>query len=239
MAEVLPVGRRWAVGALLVMTFATGLVDAVSILRLGHVFVANMTGNVVFLGFSVVRSDRMPVLAPIVAMTAFVLGAFLGGQLSRLLRDRPRRWLGCAFAGQAAGLAVTATLLGTGALRPEGRVTLAVIALLGACSGLQNATVRLLGARDLTTTVLTQTITGLTAESALGAGTGAPPHRRIGSVLAMFLGAASGALLLQVTLAGVVALAAALVAAVAWVFAGAPRPADAAVRGAGPPGAAA
>ncbi|MFF5565672.1 YoaK family protein [Streptomyces sp. NPDC012623] len=223
MAEALPVARRWAVGALLVMTFATGLVDAVSFLRLGHVFVANMTGNVVFLGFSFARDTRLPVLAPIVAMTAFVLGSFGGGQLSKAFGGRPRHWLRGAFAGQAAGLALTSVLLGTGALRPEGRTVLLVVALLGACSGLQNATVRLLAPRDLTTTVLTQTLTALTAESVLGAGIGTRPHRRIGSVLAMFAGAACGALLLQATLAGVVGLAAALVAGAACVFALAPE----------------
>lgn len=37
---------------LLALTAVTGLVDAVSILRLGRVFVANMTGNVVFTGFA-------------------------------------------------------------------------------------------------------------------------------------------------------------------------------------------
>lgn len=37
----------------LVLTGVTGLVDAVSFLKLGHVFVANMTGNVVFLGFAI------------------------------------------------------------------------------------------------------------------------------------------------------------------------------------------
>ncbi|MEV7422735.1 MULTISPECIES: YoaK family protein [unclassified Streptomyces] len=223
MAEELPVARRWAVGALLVMTFATGLVDAVSFLRLGHVFVANMTGNVVFLGFSFARNTGLPVLAPIVAMTAFVLGAFGGGQLSKAFGDRPRHWLGGAFAGQAGGLALTSVLLGTGALRPEGRTLLLIVALLGVCSGLQNATVRLLAPRDLTTTVLTQTLTALTAESVLGAGTGARPQRRIGSVLAMFAGAATGALLLQATLAGVVGLAAVLVAGAACVFALAPE----------------
>jgi hypothetical protein len=36
---------------LVCLTVVTGLVDAFSYLRLGHVFVANMTGNVVFLGF--------------------------------------------------------------------------------------------------------------------------------------------------------------------------------------------
>ncbi|MGW6240251.1 YoaK family protein [Streptomyces sp. NPDC055094] len=215
---------RWAVGALLTMTFATGLVDAVSYLRLEHVFVANMTGNVVFLGFSLAEQYRLPVLAPIVAMAAFVLGAFLGGRLSRFLGGRPRFWLVCAFACQAAGLTLTALLLATGVLRAEGRITLVIIALLGACSGLQNATVRLLAPRDLMTTVLTQTLTGLSAESVLGAGIGRKPHRKIGSVLTMFAGAAVGALLLQTTLAGVVGLAAVLVAGAAGVFALAPVP---------------
>ncbi len=39
--------------ALLILTFSTGLIDAVSFLGLGHVFTANMTGNIVFLGFAV------------------------------------------------------------------------------------------------------------------------------------------------------------------------------------------
>ncbi len=39
---------------LVAMTFVTGLVDAFSYLLLGHVFVANMTGNVVLLGFALV-----------------------------------------------------------------------------------------------------------------------------------------------------------------------------------------
>ena len=41
--------------ALLGMTAVTGLVDAVSFLSLGHVFTANMTGNIVFLAFAIAR----------------------------------------------------------------------------------------------------------------------------------------------------------------------------------------
>ena len=37
---------------LLCLTLVTGLVDAFSYLALGHILVANMTGNVVFLGFA-------------------------------------------------------------------------------------------------------------------------------------------------------------------------------------------
>ena len=42
---------------LVVLTVVTGLVDAVSYLKLGHVFVANMTGNIVFLGFAVAGAE--------------------------------------------------------------------------------------------------------------------------------------------------------------------------------------
>lgn len=226
MAERLVVGRRWAVGALLGLTFATGMVDAVSYLRLGRVFVANMTGNVVFLGFSLTRGYGVPVLAPVVATGAFVLGSLLGGQLGRLRCERPRLLTAGTFAGQSAVLAGTAVLVGVGALGTGGRGALVLIAVLGLCCGLQNATVRRMAPRDLTTTVLTQTLTGLAADSVLGAGTGAKPHRGLGSVLTMFAGAAAGALLLRVTVAGVVAGAAVLVAAAACVFALGPAPED-------------
>ena len=43
---------------LFVMTAVTGVVDAVSFLALGHVFTANMTGNIVFLGFALAGARR-------------------------------------------------------------------------------------------------------------------------------------------------------------------------------------
>jgi hypothetical protein len=82
----------------------------------------------------------------------------------------------------------------------------------------QNSTVRHLGAPDLTTTVLTLTLTGLAADSRLAGGSGAKPHRRLGSVAAMLAGAAAGAWILQWSPTAVLAIAAALVAAVAGTF---------------------
>lgn len=214
MAVDSPLGPRTTVAALLALTAATGLVDAVCYLRLGHVFAANMTGNVVFLGLAVLPGSGLAVAGPIVSTAAFLAGAFLGGRVGAQLDDRPDRWLGLAFAVEAAVLAVLAVLTGTGVLHPG----LVVLALLAAAFGLQNSTVRRLGAPDLTTTVLTQTLAGLAADNAWAGGDGARPHRRLGSVLAMFGGAALGAALLQVTFAGVVALAAAVVGTVALVF---------------------
>src|SRR5947208_2762058 len=67
--------------ALLALTFTTGLVDAVSYLALGHVFAANMTGNIVLLGFGMAGSGGLPVLAPVISLATFLLGAGTGGAL--------------------------------------------------------------------------------------------------------------------------------------------------------------
>ena len=74
--------------ALLGLTFTTGLVDAVSYLGLGRVFTANMTGNIVFLGFGIAGSGGLPVLAPIVSLVAFLVGAGAGELLAARLADR-------------------------------------------------------------------------------------------------------------------------------------------------------
>src|ERR1700712_572403 len=65
---------------LLAMTVVTGLVDAFSYLSLGHVFVANMTGNVVFLGFALSGAGSISLWGSLLAVLAFALGAALGGR---------------------------------------------------------------------------------------------------------------------------------------------------------------
>jgi uncharacterized membrane protein YoaK (UPF0700 family) len=96
---------------MVLLTLVTGIVDADAYLRLGHVFVANMTGKVVFLGFA---------------------------------------------AAGASGLSVAGSRLAVA---------------------------------DLTTTVLTLTLTGLAADSRLGGGSGAHTGRRLLAVAAMLIGA--------------------------------------------------
>jgi uncharacterized membrane protein YoaK (UPF0700 family) len=63
--------------------------------------------------------------------------------------------------------------------------------------GVRNATVRRIAVPDLTTTVLTMTLTGLSADSPLFGGDGKGTTRRSAAVLAMLLGAIAGALLLE------------------------------------------
>jgi uncharacterized membrane protein YoaK (UPF0700 family) len=72
----------------------------------------------------------------------------------------------------------------------------ALLVSMGLAMGLQNATARRLAVPDLTTTVLTLTLTGIAADSRLAGGPGGHPARRLLAVAAIFLGALVGALLI-------------------------------------------
>ena len=116
MSVVSPVSQRLTAVALLLLTFATGLVDAVSVLELGHVFVANMTGNVIFLGFWLAPDTVVDVTAALVAFICFVTGAILGGRLARHLDSDVRRWLTVALGIEVVMLVMLSILSGTGVL---------------------------------------------------------------------------------------------------------------------------
>ncbi len=185
---------------LVALTAVTGLVDAFSYLLLGHVFVANMTGNVVFLAFALAGTGGFSVLASLVAIASFAVGALAAGRLARPLAGRRERLLGVTAAIQAVLLgaavimaALTAPPLPTQPLAAGLRYALIVV--LAAAMGVQNATARKLAVPDLTTTVLTLTITGVAADSPVAGATGAHATRRLISVAAMLLGALIGALL--------------------------------------------
>lgn len=202
--------------ALLVLTFTTGLVDAVSYLGLGHVFTANMTGNVVLLGFGLAGGSGLPVVAPLVSLGAFLLGATAGGVLAKRMGDRHRRQIAVALVVEITLIAGAAVLAAAVTIRPDGLSGDIVIALLAVAMGVRNATVRRIGVADLTTTVLTLTITGLAADSPLAGGSGAGSIRRTAAVLAMLAGALTGALLLKTSLVLPLAAAAGL-ALVTWL----------------------
>ncbi len=78
---------------LLVLTVTTGLIDAVSVLGLGRVFTANMTGNIVFLGFALAGVPGFSRPRSLAALAAFLVGAVIGGRLGARLEGSQRRWL--------------------------------------------------------------------------------------------------------------------------------------------------
>ncbi len=196
--------------ALLALTLTTGFVDAASYLGIGHVFAANMTGNVVLLGFGLAGAGRLPILAPLVSLAAFLLGSGAGGVLARRRGSDRRRHVGAALIIEALLVAAAAVLAITVTVRPATVAGDVVIACLALGMGVRNATVRTLAVPDLTTTVLTMTLTGLAADSRPAGASGAGTTRRVSAVASMLVGAVLGALLLKTSLGLVLGVACAL-----------------------------
>lgn len=178
---------------LLVLTAMSGLIDAVSILGLGRVFVANMTGNIVFIGFALAHTPGFSLLASLAALVGFLIGAFVGGVLVVRFGGHRGLLLRNACAVQLLLIAAAfSVVLHTSGLPGQGRASV-VAALLATAMGIQNTAARRLAVPDLTTTVLTMTLTGIAADS--GSSSGLTTTRRLLAVLTMLLGAAVGALL--------------------------------------------
>ncbi len=178
---------------LVAMTLVTGLVDAYSYLVLGHVFVANMTGNVVFLGFALAGARGFSIGASAAAMASFCAGALVGGWLARRAESDRGVLFTRSTVIQSLLVAVAVALAWLGGTEVAPGYRYGLIAMLAVAMGLQNAAVRKLAVPDLTTTVLTLTMTGLVADSALVGGPGSKAGRRLVAVSAMFLGALAGA----------------------------------------------
>lgn len=187
---------------MMVLTFTTGIIDAVGYLGLDRVFTANMTGNVVILGMGLVGAEDLPVLGPAVALFCFMGGAALGG---RVLRRADGPWtrltttLFVAVGFVCLGLAVV-LFLADEPTPPPLAVSLPVTAVLGTAMGVQAATARFVAVRDVTTVVVTSTLIGLAADSRLGSGRSVVDGgagRRFLAVSLILVGAAAGAALLK------------------------------------------
>jgi uncharacterized membrane protein YoaK (UPF0700 family) len=207
---------RLHLGLMLALTFSTGIADAVGYLGLDRVFTGNMTGNVVILGMALAGGDDLPVAGPLLAFATFMAGAVVAGMV---LRPVEVGWTGrtTSLFGVVGLLLVAITVLlvvfDDGGL-PHA-VQLTVAGLLAFAMGLQAATARHLSVKDVTTVVVTSTITGLAADSRLAGGSGKNSGRRMAAIGLIGVGACAGALLLQAHLAWGVAVSAALTLAVA------------------------
>src|SRR6266478_6895064 len=199
--------------ALLGMTAVTGLVDAISFLSLGRVFTANMTGNIVLLAFATAHVSGLSIARSLTALLAFGAGAILGGRvMARANADSQFRFAARAFLLED-GFLFAASFCGIGYrgnLLEDSFQPFALIALTALAMGTRNAAVRKLAIPDLTTTVLTLTITGIGADSSIANGNNPRLARRVESVVAMFLGAAMGAVIIHYSISAALALATAI-----------------------------
>lgn len=207
---------RLHLALMLILTFSTGVVDAIGYLGLDKVFTANMTGNVVILAMGLTGQDGLPIVGPIVALAGFVVGATIAG---RLLRGVPKGWhrrdtlvLGGVAALLLIALIPTAFITTTPATPSLG---LPVTALLAVAMGMQAGAARHIAVTDVTTVVITSTLAALAFDSRLGRSTGQTWFRRLAAVTLLALGALSGAALLLVAFWLGLALAAVLLVVVA------------------------
>jgi uncharacterized membrane protein YoaK (UPF0700 family) len=185
---------------MLALTFSTGVIDAVGYLGLDRVFTGNMTGNVVLLGMAFGGGADLPILRPALALVFFMIGAALAG---RLLRKAPEGWSGLTSAALLsvtvglAGLAVYVGLVDVQAEETLGSITTSTLATV---MGVQAATAKRLKVAEITTVVVTSTITGLASDSRLAGGKSPFWARRFFAIALIMLGAVVGALTLQVDL---------------------------------------
>jgi uncharacterized membrane protein YoaK (UPF0700 family) len=178
------------------LTVVSGMVDAFSYLELRHLFVANVTGDVLFIAFGLAGAHGFSIAACAFTLAVFSLGALAGGRLFARYGSHRGRLLSAVclietvcFATSAAVAALSDHLTGNG-------TRYALMLMLGFAMGLQNAFAQKLGLPGLTTSVLTMAITGLSADSHLAGGAGSHVGNRVASALALFVGALVGATLI-------------------------------------------
>lgn len=188
-------------GSLYCLTFVTGLVDAGSYVAMGHVFTANMTGNIVFLGFAFGGESGLSIGRSSTALGFALAGGLLAGKLDSLLGKRRRNiWLAVAFGIET--LLLLGAMMVSWYFKPWGgqhfsTVLYGIIALSALGMGMRNGTVRRLAVPDLTTTVLTLTVAALAFDFSFTPGNNPRWRRRVGSVFMMFSGAFVGVQLLK------------------------------------------
>lgn len=207
--------QKLALTATVILTFVTGVVDAVGFLALDRVFTGNMTGNIVILGMGVAGADDLPVLGPAIALAAFTAAAFVAGLV---LRAGAKGWqhritvLLTLGAVTLATLTVVAVIVGD---HSGAAVQIVMAAATAAVMGSQAMVARAVAVADMTTVVVTSTLASLAGETWTRRGGGVLFNRRFGAIAMIFAGAVVGALLLRWHIAVPFALSAALTAAVA------------------------
>ncbi|MFJ3877605.1 YoaK family protein [Streptomyces sp. NPDC090077] len=189
---------------LLVLTWVTGLIEAVSLLALGPVFTAMQTGNVLFLAFGTAHEGNLPALASGVSLVCFAVGAVCAARLEGAAQARDRHWFVIGLAVEA-GLILAAACVGWGVPPRYGKPAaqhLVTAGLLAVAMGFRNVTSMRVNLPGVPTTLVTRSMTAflggsaLGRDSAFGYGTGAW-GRRAWAVSAMFAGGLTGALLVR------------------------------------------
>ena len=181
------------------LTFSSGAMDVASFTRLGSVFASVMTGNIVVFGLSLARGSVSLAAHTLTAIAGYVIGVAVGARVAWFharripggTSDSP--WpphVTIAFlleflliAGVATGWEITGS-------RPASGAQFVMLVLATCAMGIQSAAVTDMGLKEVSTTFLTGTLTGLVGSLATRDG------RRVGLRRpGVLFGLASGAIL--------------------------------------------
>ncbi|PRP87135.1 hypothetical protein PROFUN_01397 [Planoprotostelium fungivorum] len=189
------VRKLWVLWLLPLMTFESGVIDAVTVESLGHTFVCNQTGNYVFLGISLFSAEGTLMDVPvhsIVALVSFGVGSMIGGRLGSICGDTKRVWLFSTFCFQGFIGILCCIMSFTMTLEPEGHMVLIPIGLLGIASGMQMIAARRFKVAEYTTAVLTSTTMDFMADGDLFKWKNPTRDKRAASILCLFVGVVVG-----------------------------------------------
>lgn len=199
------------VAVVLMLTLATGVVDAVSYVSLDHVFTANMSGNMAIVGIGA-ASGLAAVVGNIFAFAGFVAGSVLAARLLRALTAAPRRKALSALRLELSFLAALTGLFAAVDVPGEDPWRYCACAVLAMAMGVQTAVARQLNVKDVNTTVATMTLHDLSAAARLAGGKSERWRRRFAVVVALLVGATLGVLADRIVPWGGMALTTAIVA---------------------------
>lgn len=184
---------------LLILTFTTGAVDGIAFIGFHHVFIGNMTGNVLLLGVGLTGANgQFAYVRPLVALVCFMVGAVVGG---RIIARQPPMWtthITSIIGSVGTGILILTVLMVVIPDPISGLKGTVFASLLSVFMGIQAAVARKLNFVDVTTVAVTATIIGLATVSRLAGGTGEHWKRRVFAVALIIFGAFLGALSLTI-----------------------------------------
>jgi uncharacterized membrane protein YoaK (UPF0700 family) len=182
---------------LLTLTVAAGSADAVSYLGLGHVFTANMTGNLVLLGVAIGQRQIAGSLRSVIAFAGFAIGVLVGSRATAPSTG-DAVWPISVTVVLAAELSLLVAFTAVWEIvgdRPSTFVLDVLIALSAGAMGMQTAAARRLNVAGVTTTFVTGTLASLVTELGSVGPDWARSKRWAATVGCIVVGAAAGAAL--------------------------------------------
>lgn len=212
--------QRSITPGLYLLTAACGVIDATTFLALGEVFAEIMTGNLMFLAFSIGQGravEAIPVY--VVPLIAFALGALGGGAVLRGTWIRGHHRTG--YVVIAALVATSCALAFAWDPAPATGNAMVIVALLSFAMGVQNALVLFHAVPDIATNVMTLTMVRLLSSWSIIGGTNERWKYRLSSLAVFFVAAMAGAAVVRISPGASLLLATAIyVVAMPWLLTG-------------------